>query len=169
MCFLTFSVAKIQPKFKKNHLKKPSEKPSEKIIWSSSQKCRRIFFKKLLSYLACGQVFRTCHNFFCLVCGPLQIFNYWIYGIKVWCYWQHPCGTHLKPGEYHRELVGEHGGNKILRRIMRLDPSQKEIRWAFLSACAVGLNWLHANKALDHLISSMEIYTKAISMVACKF
>ncbi len=97
-----------------------------------------------------------------MVCGPLQHLNYWIYGRKVWCYWEHPCGTHLKPGDYHWELVGEHGGNKILRRIMPPHPSQKEIRWAFLSACAVGLNWLHANKALGHLISSMEIYTKPV-------
>jgi len=111
------------------------------MIWSSSQKCRRIFFWKLLSYLACGQiwVFRTCHIFFCLVCGPLQHLNYWIYGRKVWCYWEHPCATHLKPGEYHWEPVGEHGGNNILRRIMPPYPSQKEIRWAFfLSACVVG-------------------------------
>jgi hypothetical protein len=94
--------------------------------------------------------------FFVWFVDLFKILNYWIYGIKVWCYWEHPCGTHLKPGEYHWELVGNMVGTKFKEELCPLTPSQKEIRWAFLSASAVG--------SIDCMqikhISSMEIHTK---------
>jgi hypothetical protein len=72
-----------------------------------------------------SMIFRTCHNVFCLVCRPLQNLKYWIYGIKVL---GTPLWNTFETWGISLRSCGEHGGNKILRRIMPPDPSQKEIR-----------------------------------------
>jgi len=49
-CFVRFSIVRIRPKFKKNH------QISLYMGQEASQKYRRMFFRKSLSYLACSQI-----------------------------------------------------------------------------------------------------------------